>query len=375
MFKIESLIGEINNIVDKKKSESTKKSKAIDALASILVKIEPQLIREAKTKNLHFSYAEPVTKMTRGIEANAHVDEYGAIATDGSMIPINDDFYFPYFVINTGFAYIRYGSNHYFNADSTPKIYYEESDIYETFQKVKQLIKGESLTAKMLLSESIELERIIGKYNDLEIPMLAMFDGTLIQWEIKEKETNFRKEFIRQFEHVFSYASSIGIPVAGYISGTRSRDVLGTIRVYTDMFGIQYDEQINSLVFDRDIFRKLLKPGERSVLYKSKEPVLQYYSQPIYFFFLNTGSEVVRIEVPEFVATDILKLETTHAIILNQAEKGPQYPVVLREAHEQAVIHDAEKHALEDIFVELLLKNKVDFKENAKLFSKRSRQF
>jgi hypothetical protein len=376
MFKIESLFEEIGKIVQDKKSEADKKSEIIDTLISILFEINPSVIEKFSDQDMPYMYAIPCSKITSGINIKPLSKEYSIIAADGSIIPINDDFYFPYFVINTGFAYIRYGKKHEFFADSNPQIFYKEEDIYENFQGGgRQLIKGESLSARMLLKESLEIENLLQKFSQRDISTLALIDGTLIQWEIKEKTDEFKKDFIGKFEHLFQTAEKLNIPMAGYISGTRSRDALGTIKIYMDITSIEYNDQFVSLIFDRDIFARILKQGERSILFKSTEPILKFYQEPIYFFFLNTGEEVVRIEIPEFVAKDSNKLDSLHFIIMNQIIKGPNYPVVLREAHEQAVIHSIEKSTLEDIFTELLSRNKLEYKENSKLSSKRSRQF
>lgn len=386
MFKIESLIDEINKIVHEKKNETRNKNELIDILVEILFQIEPNLIKNFNRNSKPYPFASPCSKVSSGIRSNKLDKDYSVIATDGSIIPINEDFYFPYFVINTGFAYINYGKRHQFQADSNPQIYYREDEIYENCQGFRQLVKGESLSSKMLLKESLKCEELLKNYSKINFPLVALIDGTLIQWEIKSKTDEFIKTFVANFEHLFKTAEQLNIPVAGYISGTRSRDVLGTINLYCETKGIKVkspnklisleaENELLSLIFDRDLFSRLLRKGERSSLFRSNEPILDFYSAPIYFFFLNANEEIVRIEVPEFVAKDEVKLSTLHSVLLSQIEKGPNYPVVLREAHEQAVIHNSEKSALEDIITELSLKNNLECKENSKLSSKRSRQF
>jgi uncharacterized coiled-coil protein SlyX len=387
MFKIESLINEINKIVHEKKNETRNKNELIDILVEILFQVQPDLIRNFNKKSIPYTFATPCSKISRGIRTKKIDTDYSIVAADGSIIPINEDFYFPYFVINTGFAYIKYGKQHQFQADSSPQIYYREDEIYENYQGIKQLVKGESLSSKMLLKESLKVEELIRNYSQANFPLVALIDGTLIQWEIKSKTDDFVRTFIGDFEHLFKTSEQLNIPLGGYISGTRSMDVLGTINLYAAIKGfeinlsnknqnsIALDEHILSLIFDRDLFSRLLGKGERSTLFMSNEQILDFYSKPVYFFFLNANEEIVRIEVPEFVAKDEKKLNTLHSVLLSQIEKGPNYPVVLREAHEQAVIHNSEKRALEDIITELLFKNNLEYKENSKLSSKRSRQF
>lgn len=69
------------------------------------------------------------------------------------------------------------------------------------------------------------------------------------------------------------------------------------------------------------------------------------------------------------------KVETLQAIVINQATKSLNYSVVLREAHERAIIHNTGKSALKDILTGLLLKGEIRLAENFRLSSKHSRQF
>ena len=56
------------------------------------------------------------------------------------------------------------------------------------------------------------------------------------------------------------------------------------------------------------------------------------------FFYVNTGDEIARVEIPAWVAKDKANVDLIHSLILDQCNKGPTYPIVLMEAHEQAVI-------------------------------------
>ena len=57
-----------------------------------------------------------------------------------------------------------------------------------------------------------------------------------------------------------------------------------------------------------------------------------------HFFYMDVGAEIVRIEIPAWIARDEQKINTVAQIILNQSIKGRGYPVALAEAHEQAVV-------------------------------------
>ena len=66
----------------------------------------------------------------------------------------------------------------------------------------------------------------------------------------------------------------------------------------------------------------------------------------------NVGPELVRIEMPAWVAQDPEALALVEDVCLDQAKKGFGYPVCLAEAHEQAVVKGPDR----EFFYHLLRK-------------------
>ena len=95
---------------------------------------------------------------------------------------------------------------------------------------------------------------------------------------------------------------------------------------------------------DRDIFARLLDPGQRSVLFSTSfSGTDQYYAADVLFFYVNVGHEIARVEVPSWVVEDQARLSLVHGLVVDQCELGRGYPVALMEAHEQAVVGGAER--------------------------------
>ena len=69
----------------------------------------------------------------------------------------------------------------------------------------------------------------------------------------------------------------------------------------------------------------------------------QYREHRVHFVYLNTGDEIARVDLPEWVADDGAALDFVHGAIVDQIEKGLGYPVSLTEAHEQAVVRSADR--------------------------------
>ena len=99
-------------------------------------------------------------------------------------------------------------------------------------------------------------------------------------------------------------------------------------------------EDVSSEILDRQLFARILKENDRSELFPSSHPSVEsYYGEHhLMFFYVNTGDEIARVEIPAWVAKDKANVDLIHSLILDQCNKGPTYPIVLMEAHEQAVI-------------------------------------
>ena len=80
-----------------------------------------------------------------------------------------------------------------------------------------------------------------------------------------------------------------------------------------------------------ELFQETLTPGWRSPAYLTNSSVpREYYTrnQQVYFYYLNTGEEIARVEVPRWVAQDEGLLSLGHTLVLDQCPRGrsPGYP-------------------------------------------------
>jgi hypothetical protein len=179
-------------------------------------------------------------------------------------------------------------------------------------------------------------------------PSLALVDGTLIQFMLEKHEDG--AEFLRTHLDDLDQLRGLRVPVAGYLSNSRSADVVNLLRlVACPKVSLECTtcaqhqppcERDHLPLHDRRLWAQKLAPGERSPLFYSSSPILQRYPdhQKILFFYLHVGSEVARLEVPRWVAEDRELLDRVHALAYDQAQKGLGYPITLQEAHNQAVV-------------------------------------
>ncbi|MDY6806380.1 MAG: DNA double-strand break repair nuclease NurA, partial [Cyanobacteriota bacterium] len=110
------------------------------------------------------------------------------------------------------------------------------------------------------------------------------------------------------------------------------------------------------------LWGSILERGQRSPLWRSSARILELYEHhTIYFCYVNVGTEIARIDVPEWVVEDEEKFELVLGMVLGQVQKGFGYPVVLAEAHNHAVVRGGDRTSffalLEQEMIKAGLKN------------------
>jgi hypothetical protein len=176
------------------------------------------------------------------------------------------------------------------------------------------------------------------------------------------------------------------LSLASYISFPRSTDVVNVLRVAVcpnsipdcDTYcppGKERDCDGLAGVRDRDLFMELLADGERSALFISPSKVVKehYGDHRIYFFYLKSGDEIARVEIPQWVAENEGLLNLTHALTYDQCQRGGGYPVALSESHEQAVVSGADREYFWELVESSMIEGHLPDPVSAKSFSKRTR--
>jgi hypothetical protein len=165
-----------------------------------------------------------------------------------------------------------------------------------------------------------------------------LLDGCLLQHEFKENEVG---SFFAQRYNAFLYSLyQQHILAAWYISAPRYKEIMRLLYAY--LCGDGYDKkkcQVIEHVTDAMLMARILRPGERSTFFFYQTPTqkIPFAASPC-FFYMHVGSEIVRVELPLYVALNEQYCALICSIILDQVNKGQGYPIALSEAHEQAVV-------------------------------------
>ena len=195
-------------------------------------------------------------------------------------------------------------------------------------------------------------------------PTLGLFDGSLVFWHLESKPQEVRNYFLNRYCQALDNWYQAGIPMASYISMPKNKELTQLIayglcnvaQADTYPCPTEYGPLCHDIekLIDTHLMAAILEPHQRTTLMQSNAPITKEYPPHLrpWFFYLNVGQEIVRIEVPAWVASDPAHLEAVCSICLDQAIKGRGYPVTLAESHEQVVVKGPDR----DFFYHLIRK-------------------
>lgn len=313
-----------------------------------------QRIESAKTSWLTTTFQEPPDKVRPLPELPS---QHAVVAVDGSQImPDKHEVTFCY-LLNAAYIILYYGTGERPISRTIPQLCYRDEDLtVKPYGKRQVRVNDRILSIRRTLAEAKSMQTAIEAAKASGIPVVGLWDGSLIQWTFESEPPDYREKILNEYLQALDVAKELGIPVAGYISDPGSRDFVNSMRIMLcDQETIDCDvcphtdsKPCDAVAHLKDsiVCKARLTDGSRSAVFSSSSSILDRYREHrIRAFYMNPGREIVRIEVPEWVASDAGLLDLTHAVCYDQAQKGRGYPVALSEAHEHAVIRTPDRKA------------------------------
>jgi len=309
---------------------------------------------------------------------------HAVLASDGSQILADKHEVALCYLINSSCVTLFYGTGERPVAATHPRLCYKDSDLSETYNNQEVRVNDKMVGIRRTLAEANELERGMEMVAKKGIPAVALWDGSLILWSLQNEPTDYKMKALNEYKRAFDVARELQIPIAGYVSDPGSRDFVNSMKILLcdespvncDNCGHKKNAEAlpcDAIAHLKDsmVYGARLGEGERSVLFTSKSRILDDYGDHrIVAFYLNTGKEIARVEVPQWVAANPLLLDLTHAVCVDQAAKGRGYPVALSEAHEQAVVRGADRTAFYEAVERSFIKHGAAITRSMKRISK-----
>lgn len=264
-------------------------------------------------------------------------EPYTIISVDGSQIYPDRHSGFSCFLINIGSIVLRYGYPAHEQAvylESQPYLfagndYYQESVSSHEWVNCRR--------QEFEFRNALDCARVFSAHSPL-----TLLDGSLIFWHLEAKDTALREAFLSTYLALLDGFYKDNLACASYISAPKSRELVNLIKYAMSRDGIHEGTEG---ITDVMIARFFLQPHHRTTVFKNNASISDYYCPALrpHFFYVNTGEEIGRVEIPGYVAHNEQLIHMIAALIDDQSAKGHGYPVVIAEAHEQAVVKSADR--------------------------------
>lgn len=304
--------------------------------------------------------------------------KYAVLAIDGSQVyPDRHMSGISCFLINIGHALLEYSQPSIADLQSNPYILTPENllDIQDHFSQDLVDLKREEMELEAAFKNAYELSK---KYRNQNIPFVVLVDGSLIFWQLESKHPDVKKYFLSQYINQLNNFYENEIPIAGYISMPKSKELINLLKIGLCKFecadcikchalecnALECHSQYKTFpcknvdrVLDAQLELALLPINHRSTVFYSNSKITEFYPEHLKpcFIYLNVGKEIVRLELPLCTTANQAHIDLLCKVAIDQAFKGQGYPVVLAEAHEQAVIKGSDK----DLFLQLIYKKSI----------------
>ena len=283
-------------------------------------------------------------------------DQLTVIGVDGSQI--YPDRHSPtfYFMINIGSIIIAHASGEPPQTYSRPWIYYQDEYLYDQNEGA---VTNAIVDGWRDVAEMGELARLADGCRGK--PALALLDNGLLLWLALQVHVSKRLTVDRILRAYLDHLDSIqqaGAALAGFVDRPRSTNVLALLHLANLPIEAINQENLRANPYrgltDRMLFAQLLSPGQRSSRFIHVSPAnrdFQASGHEMQFFYLNSGGEgqIVRVEIPSWVAEQPELLNRVHAGILEQCRSTGGFPYALIRAHELALISQTEHRNLDQM--------------------------
>lgn len=258
--------------------------------------------------------------------------QYTAVGIDGSQIYPDRHYTINCFLINIGMIVLEYKNKNPLVIRKNEPFLYTNWDTFGDQIRTAEIVD----TERFLLELKSGLDIIEYNQNITKIPHLVFIDGPLIFWQLFNKPQEIQEHFFKQYQSILKKYQEKKIPVVGYISNPKSKELMHIIKKYISYKKIKTPELIDiSQLIDSNFLSLFLEAGQYSVFFKIADYITSCY--------MATKKEYVRLEFPSWILENEEQKQFVLSAVFHQIQNGFGYPTVLSLAHELAVIKEADR--------------------------------
>jgi len=392
---LSQIAAQIAGLAAKLKTESNQQDKRLHRALQILGDVDIDGLQRkigSSRDRTPWPVAQLVGELSQRYEAPPYPAEFAVIATDGSHIEVDRHSSVRCYLINIGRVLLRYGESPDATLDSRATLFFGDDLMITDPIGRAELIEGALLDAKRAIEECRALAEMASELPGRQ-PTLALIDGSLVLWGLSPrdyegyiKDELLNRQYLGSFDIMKQVSKGGSFALASYISFPRSADVVNALKVAlcpSDVADCERNcsgrrqRECDAIagVQDADIFDALLDRGQRSTLFSSGSKFVRnhYGEHQVHFFYLKLEEEVVRVEIPQWIAERDDLVGLVHTLIMDQCRRGHGYPVALMEAHEKAVVTAADREGFRLLMEQAMADERVEMRSSGKSQSKRLR--
>ncbi len=390
---------QLDQLTQSVRGASEARDARLTALINAAAGIDPETATEktADTRQRPYLAAEVEESLLGAYPPTEPPADWVVAAVDGSHIDVDRHLPVACYLLNFGGCVLTYGSNPDATLFSHPHLATTSEELYisdPANSTGEEMISGALLG---LIRTVKELETLAKTVEECQpgLPVLGLVDGSLVLWGLSGQayrpyvsDAIISDGLLPAMKRLENLAETGPVALAAYVSFPRSTEVVNAVRcslcphdnaVCTQSCNNRRSTQqpcdgANEFL-DRDIFQRLLEPGWRSPVYKTNSSVSrESYDEAnkVYFFYVNAGEEIGRVEVPKWVAKNETLLSLTHSLVWDQCQRGQGYPVAISESHEQAVVSAGDRRVFRRLLTNSLERQGLSAATSQKDRSKRS---
>jgi hypothetical protein len=390
---------QLDQLTQSVRGASQAREERLTALINAAAGIDPDTAAEktSDTRQRPYLAAEVDESLLGAYPPPEPPADWVVAAVDGSHIDVDRHLPVACYLLNFGGCVLTYGSQPDATLFSRPHLATTPEELYISDPANSM---GEEIISGPLLGLVRTVKELETLANTVEqcppsLPVLGLVDGSLVLWGLSGQayrpyvsEAIITNGLLPAMKRLEKLAETRPVALAAYVSFPRSTEAINAVRcslcphdstVCTQSCNNRRSAQQpcnNANEFlDRDLFQRLLEPGWRSPVYKTNSSVSSdSYDEAnkVYFFYLNAGEEIGRVEIPKWVAKNETLLSLAHGLVWDQCQRGQGYPVAISESHEQAVVSAGDRRVFRRMLTDSLERQGLSAATSQKDRSKRS---
>ncbi|GIV84443.1 MAG: hypothetical protein KatS3mg052_1450 [Candidatus Roseilinea sp.] len=329
-----------------------------------------------------FDANEPIN---RQLPFGQEPDRYALIAADGSQILPDRHKPFVFAYMQASCAGLVYGEPHHPLVEQWRRLrlsrLIEESELFdESTGELKpptEIVNQRDLMEIELMAQACQMA------HDANLQPVLIADGSLVPFALitsRNLSQDETKQLLERLKAALSVMRACSAWVCGYIDRPNSNSIARACA----LAGLSADAVTEDTlaparvagIFDRHLLERELAPAHRTALFDPGWEVngLRYLGEhamrACYVNFGEPGRPVIaRIEAPKWCA-GAAEIGALCAVLHRHVRLGGGYPLILKAAHEEAVVSLEDQREIEQAIKRVLLANGIltqaSFKQEAK---------